>query len=57
VALGETLPRWHRWLAGTVIGLEAAIFLATRRPEDSERKPSRGIGRFVADRETPPIHL
>ncbi len=57
VALTEFLPRWHRWLAGTVIGLEAAIFLATRRPEDDKSKPPRGIGRFTADRDAPPMSL
>jgi hypothetical protein len=58
VAASEVLPRWRRYLALSVIALEIAVVMVLlRRPGGREAKPARGIGRFVADREAPPIHL
>jgi hypothetical protein len=55
------LPRWRRIVAVAVIAAEVLVFLATRRrpqPAGGEHAAgSRGIGRFVADRATPPVHL
>jgi hypothetical protein len=57
-ALSESLPGWRRWLAASVIALEVAVFIAvqTRRGK-AEANPGRGIGRFVAERESAPIRL
>jgi len=56
-ALSQSLPRWRRWLAAGVIGLEVLVFIAAQRSAGREKTPSRGIGRFVAAREAPPISL
>lgn len=56
-ALSRTLPRWHRWLAAAVIALEVLVFAATRRSTGRNPNPGRGIGRFIAERDTTPIRL
>ncbi|MGN6474020.1 MAG: hypothetical protein ACTHK4_10300 [Mycobacteriales bacterium] len=56
-ALSKALPRWRRWLAAGVIALEVLVFAATRRSSGKGEDPGRGIGRFIAQRETSPIRL
>lgn len=56
-ALSQSLPRWHRWLAAAVIALEVLVFAATRRSTGRDPNPGRGIGRFIAQRDTSPIRL
>jgi hypothetical protein len=58
VALTSPAPRWRRWVAFAVVMLEVAVFAVTRRrPAAASATSGRGIGRFVAPRETPAARL